>query len=65
MSYKYVRVGCLPYSQYARATVSVDDDGGVQYSDWWGYEITMLEVFAQKQNFRQYVTSWISSNHLF
>ena len=31
------RVGCLPYSQHARATARVGEDGSVEYSDWWGY----------------------------
>ena len=47
----YCRIGCLPYSQHARAKVSVLADGSVEYYDWWGYEITMVEVLAAKHNF--------------
>ena len=45
------RVGCLPYSQHARATATVASDGSTEYSDWWGYEITMVELLARRHNF--------------
>ena len=47
----FFRVGCLPYSQHARATAKTRPDGGVEYSDWWGYEIDMIELMAAKHNF--------------
>ena len=47
----FARIGCLPYSQHARAKVSLLADGSVEYYDWWGYEITMVEVLASKHNF--------------
>ena len=46
------RVGCLPYSHHGRATVTVDESGMVKYADWWGYEITMVELLAEKYGFR-------------
>ena len=45
-------MGCLPYSQHARATATVASDGSTKYSDWWGYEITMVELLAKRHNFR-------------
>ena len=48
-------MGCLPYSQHARATATEVSDGNVTtttYSDWWGYEITMVELLARRHNFR-------------
>ena len=47
-----IRVGCLPYSHHGRATVTVDESGMVKYADWWGYEITMVELLAKKYGFR-------------
>ena len=26
-------------------------DGSTEYSDWWGYEITMVELLARRHNF--------------
>ena len=46
------RVGCLPYSHHGRATVTVDESGLVRYADWWGYEITMVELLAEMYGFR-------------
>ena len=46
-----VRIGCLPYSQHARAKVETRSDGSLYYYDWWGYEITMVEVMADIHNF--------------
>ena len=46
------RVGCLPYSHHGRATVTVDESGQVRYADWWGYEITMVELLAEMYGFR-------------
>ena len=31
--------------------MSVLSDGSVEYYDWWGYEITMVEVMADIHNF--------------
>ena len=45
-------MGCLPYSQHARATARLGEDGSVEYSDWWGYEIAMVELLADRHNFR-------------
>ena len=53
------RVGCLPYSQHARAAMKVDGSGAVSYSDWWGYEVTMVQLLADMYNFR-----WIVRNYL-
>ena len=41
----------MPYSQHARATAKTREDGGVEYSDWWGYEIDMIELMAAKHGF--------------
>lgn len=46
------RVGCLPYSHHGRATVTVDESGLVRYADWWGYEITMVQLLAEMYGFR-------------
>ena len=47
-----IRVGCLPYSYHGRAKTSVDEQGNYHYTDWWGYEIVMLENLAKMENFR-------------
>ena len=35
-----------------RATAKEDEDGSIEYSDYWGYEVTMIELLAKKYNFR-------------
>ena len=60
------RVGCLPYSHHGRATVTVDESGMVKYADWWGYEITMVELLADMYGFRWCTRQWFNSvNHVF
>jgi len=46
-----IRIGCLPYSHHVRATAKERPDGGIHYSDFWGYEIIMIELLAKKHNF--------------
>ena len=46
------RIGCLPYSHHVRATAKERPDGGIHYSDFWGYEIIMIELLAKKHNFK-------------
>ena len=54
------RVGCLPYSHHGRATVTVDESGMVKYADWWGYEITMVELLADIYGFRWCTRQWFN-----
>ena len=35
-----------------RAKATTREDGGVEYSDFWGYEVLMLELLADIHNFR-------------
>ena len=39
--------------------MKVDGSGAVSYSDWWGYEVTMVQLLADMYNFR-----WIVRNYL-
>ena len=41
----------MPYSQHARAKGETKSDGSVHYYDWWGYEITMVQVLGSIYNF--------------
>ena len=45
-------VGCLPYSHHARAGhTSQRGDGGLDYSDWWGYEPDMVTLLGARAGF--------------
>ena len=45
-------MGCLPYSHHARAGHTRQrGDGGLDYSDWWGYEPDMVTLLGARAGF--------------